>query len=59
MISSQGVSKATRLRVMLETLRLSPRNTVAIATPKNDHELLRLAEVGVAVDGQQRVARSS
>ena len=44
-----GVSKATGLRVVLEMLRLSPRNTVAIGDAENDHELLRLAEVGVAV----------
>jgi hydroxymethylpyrimidine pyrophosphatase-like HAD family hydrolase len=45
----QGVSKATGLGVALETLRLSPRNAVAIGDAENDHELLRLAEVGVAV----------
>ena len=50
MISSQGVSKATGLQVMLETLRLSPRNTVAIGDAENDHEMLRLAEIGVAVE---------
>ena len=49
MITSQGVSKATGLQVTLETLRLSARNTVAIGDAENDHELLRLAEVGVAV----------
>jgi phosphoserine phosphatase len=49
MTMSQGVSKATGLHVVLETLRLSPRNTVAIGDAENDHELLRLAEVGVAV----------
>ena len=43
------MSKATGLRVALETLRLSARNTVAIGDAENDHELLRLAEVGVAV----------
>lgn len=45
----QGVSKATGLGAALDTLRLSPRNTVAIGDAENDHELLRLAEVGVAV----------
>jgi hydroxymethylpyrimidine pyrophosphatase-like HAD family hydrolase len=35
--------------VALETLRLSARNAVAIGDAENDHELLRLAEVGVAV----------
>jgi haloacid dehalogenase-like hydrolase len=36
--------------VALETLRLSARNTVAVGDAENDHELLRLAEVGVAVE---------
>lgn len=49
MVTSQGVSKATGLHAALETLRLSPRNTVAIGDAENDHELLRLAEIGVAV----------
>ena len=46
----QGVSKATGLHVALETLRLSAHNTVAIGDAENDHELLRVAEVGVAVE---------
>jgi hydroxymethylpyrimidine pyrophosphatase-like HAD family hydrolase len=50
MVSPQGVSKATGLHVALDTLRLSARNTVAIGDAENDHELLRLAEVGVAVE---------
>jgi hydroxymethylpyrimidine pyrophosphatase-like HAD family hydrolase len=49
MTAPQGVSKATGLHVALETLRLSARNTLAIGDAENDHELLRLAEVGVAV----------
>jgi hydroxymethylpyrimidine pyrophosphatase-like HAD family hydrolase len=49
MTAPQGVSKATGLHVALLTLRLSARNTVAIGDAENDHELLRLAEVGVAV----------
>jgi hydroxymethylpyrimidine pyrophosphatase-like HAD family hydrolase len=49
MTAPQGVSKATGLHVVLETLRLSARNTVALGDAENDHELLRLAEVGVAV----------
>ena len=35
---------------MLTTLRLSPRNAVAVGDAENDHELLRLAEVGYAVE---------
>ena len=50
MALSQGISKATGLQAALDTLRLSPRNTVAIGDAENDHELLRLAEVGVAVE---------
>ena len=50
MTMPQGISKATGLHAALDTLRLSPRNTVAIGDAENDHELLRLAEVGVAVE---------
>jgi hydroxymethylpyrimidine pyrophosphatase-like HAD family hydrolase len=46
----QGVSKATGLHTVLDTLRLSARNTLAIGDGENDHELLRLAEVGAAVE---------
>ena len=46
----QGVSKATGLRTALDILRASARNTVAIGDAENDHELLRLAEVGMAVE---------
>lgn len=50
MVLPQGVSKATGLHTALDTLRLSARNAVAIGDRENDHELLRLAEVGVAVE---------
>jgi len=49
MTIAQGISKATGLRTALDTLRLSARNTLAIGDRENDHELLRMAEVGVAV----------
>lgn len=56
----QGVSKATGLHAALDTLRLSPRNTVAIGDAENDHELLRLAEVGVAVEwGSEALRRAA
>jgi hydroxymethylpyrimidine pyrophosphatase-like HAD family hydrolase len=45
----QGVTKASGLHATLDMLRLSPRNTVAVGDAENDHELLRLAEIGVAV----------
>jgi hydroxymethylpyrimidine pyrophosphatase-like HAD family hydrolase len=50
MALTQGVSKATGLSAALETLRRSSRNAVAIGDAENDHELLRLAEVGAAVE---------
>ena len=56
MALAQGVSKATGLRAALEMLRTSPRNTVAIGDAENDHELLRFAEVGAAVEWGSRVA---
>jgi hydroxymethylpyrimidine pyrophosphatase-like HAD family hydrolase len=46
----QGVSKATGLDAALDILRATPRNTLAIGDAENDHELLRLAEVGAAVE---------
>ena len=49
MTMPQGVSKATGLHVALDRLRLSARNMVAIGDAENDHELLRLAEIGAAV----------
>jgi hydroxymethylpyrimidine pyrophosphatase-like HAD family hydrolase len=49
MVLPQGASKATGLHAALEMLRLSARNTLAIGDAENDHELLRIAEIGVAV----------
>lgn len=54
MTMPQGISKGTGLKAALSTLRLSARNTLAIGDAENDHELLRLAEVGVAVPGAAR-----
>jgi hydroxymethylpyrimidine pyrophosphatase-like HAD family hydrolase len=50
MALAQGISKATGLSAALKTLRRSPRNAVAVGDAENDHELLRLAEVGAAVE---------
>ena len=55
----QGVSKATGLGTALDMLRLSPRNTLAIGDAENDHELLRLAEVGGAVEWGSASLRSA
>jgi hydroxymethylpyrimidine pyrophosphatase-like HAD family hydrolase len=49
MALTQGISKATGLAAALDILRASARNTIAIGDAENDHELLRLAEVGAAV----------
>lgn len=49
MVLPQAVSKATGLRDVLSTLRLSTHNTLAIGDAENDHALLAAAEVGVAV----------
>jgi hydroxymethylpyrimidine pyrophosphatase-like HAD family hydrolase len=46
----QGVSKATGLHAALDMIRRSARNTLAIGDAENDHELLRIAEVGAAVE---------
>jgi hydroxymethylpyrimidine pyrophosphatase-like HAD family hydrolase len=54
MALAQGVSKATGLGATLNMLRASPRNTVAVGDAENDHELLRLAEIGVAVEWGSR-----
>ncbi|MGE3403308.1 MAG: HAD hydrolase family protein [Vicinamibacterales bacterium] len=55
----QGISKATGLHIALDTLRLSPRNALAIGDRENDYELLRLAEVGVAVEWGSVALRQS
>ncbi len=49
MVLSQGVSKATGLRTMLDTLRISPHNLVAVGDAENDHTLLQYAGLGAAV----------
>jgi hydroxymethylpyrimidine pyrophosphatase-like HAD family hydrolase len=50
MILPQAISKATGLAAALDTFRLSAHNVLAIGDAENDHELLRSAEVGVAVE---------
>jgi hydroxymethylpyrimidine pyrophosphatase-like HAD family hydrolase len=55
----QGVSKATGLQAALDALRLSAHSTLAIGDAENDHELLRLAEVGAAVQWGSATLRTS
>jgi hydroxymethylpyrimidine pyrophosphatase-like HAD family hydrolase len=50
MALAQGISKATGVSAALEALGKSPRNAVAVGDAENDHELLRLVEVGAAVE---------
>jgi hydroxymethylpyrimidine pyrophosphatase-like HAD family hydrolase len=59
MALAQGISKATGLSAALETLRKSPRNALAIGDAENDHELLRVAEVGAAVEWGSASLRAS
>jgi hydroxymethylpyrimidine pyrophosphatase-like HAD family hydrolase len=50
MVVPQAISKATGLREVLAMLRLSAHNAVGIGDAENDHELLRVCEVGAAVN---------
>jgi hypothetical protein len=59
MVLPQGVSKATGLHTTLDMLRISVRNTLAIGDAENDHELLRIAEVGGAVSWGSAALRSA
>jgi hypothetical protein len=49
MVLPSGVNKATGLREALRALRLSPHNAIAIGDAENDHDLLEVCELGVAV----------
>ncbi len=49
MILPSGVNKSTGLAAALAELGLSEHNTVAVGDAENDHALLNLAELGVAV----------
>jgi len=49
MILPETVSKAAGLREALAGLRLSAHNAIAIGDAENDHRLLEVCEIGVAV----------
>jgi hydroxymethylpyrimidine pyrophosphatase-like HAD family hydrolase len=49
MVLPQAVSKATGLREALAVLRRSTHNAIGIGDAENDHELLDVCEIGVAV----------
>lgn len=59
MVLPQAISKATGLREALAILRLSEHNAVAIGDAENDHELLRVCEVGVAVAWGSQALKAS
>ena len=49
MVLPQGINKATGLREVLNTIRLSLHNCIGIGDAENDHALLEACEIGVAV----------
>jgi hypothetical protein len=49
MILPQAISKGTGLREALNVLRLSVHNAIAIGDAENDHDLLAVSEIAVAV----------
>jgi hydroxymethylpyrimidine pyrophosphatase-like HAD family hydrolase len=49
MVLPTGINKASGLREALRALRLSPHNAIAIGDAENDHDLLEVCELGVAV----------
>jgi HAD superfamily hydrolase (TIGR01484 family) len=49
MVLPTGVNKATGLMAGLQDLGLSPHNVAAIGDAENDHALITMAELGVAV----------
>jgi HAD superfamily hydrolase (TIGR01484 family) len=50
MVLPAGVNKATGLEAALKKMGLSPHNAVAVGDAENDHAMLRLCEVSVAVE---------
>jgi hydroxymethylpyrimidine pyrophosphatase-like HAD family hydrolase len=59
MVLPQGVTKATGLQAALDMLRLSPHNAVAVGDAENDHALLKLVEVGAAVEWGSQVLQTA
>ena len=59
MVLPQAITKATGLQRALVILRLSPHNTIGIGDAENDHELLRVCEVGVAVDWGSNILKAA
>lgn len=49
MVLPPGITKASGLKSALDELQLSPHNVVGIGDSENDHALLQVSELGVAV----------
>lgn len=49
MVLPSGVNKATGLKAALDELSLSPHNVISIGDAENDHAMMALSELGVAV----------
>ena len=49
MVLPPGITKATGLKAALDELQLSPHNVVGIGDSENDHALLQISELAVAV----------
>jgi hypothetical protein len=55
----QAVGKSTGLQHALHTLRISVHNAIAIGDAENDHDMLDLCEVGVAVEWGSAALRAA
>jgi hydroxymethylpyrimidine pyrophosphatase-like HAD family hydrolase len=58
MILPQGINKATGLRAVLNTMRLSLHNCVGMGDAENDHAMLEACEIGVAVSWGSKSLRA-
>jgi hypothetical protein len=59
MILPETISKAAGLHEALASLRLSVHNAIAIGDAENDHRLLEMCEIGVAVGWGSQALRST
>ena len=59
MVLPSGVNKKSGLLAALDELGISPHNVVSVGDAENDHELLRVAEVGVAAEWGGRAQQAA
>ena len=57
MILPAGVTKGGGVREALDDLGLSPHNTIGVGDVENDHSLLDICEIGVAVANESTPSR--